>query len=904
MFIPGDLWQLPPIMDRIVLDKSRLDGRPDCSVSHWNQYFRIFYLTEKMRSNKDAYFSDLCDRVGRGNITEDDEKYLHSRVRENPSENFNENFKNGKVLIVVTTNPKKDQVNNHKLSTLLPLEKEYSCNSTDRVTNLPLSSKLPERLNENPGKTGNLQTLLKLKVNAPVVITKNHSKRKYREDGIVNGARGFVQSIQVCKQNTEKVDIIWVRFNNKNVGRLYRFENNHLRKEFNPGDDLATPILPTRSNFKIRFGNVEYQRQNFPLSLAYAVTAHKCQGETLEEVIIDFGPDKQNNISNYIVSGSFYVALTRVREGSKIFLKSFDKSYVQVNKNIEDKINAMIKYRSYNFKKIYLDEKIFEVDSSEIKVGYLNINGLRDAGHGQYLDADRNLSYLDILVLAESKLNSECDDKTIDDCLSNWSVRGRFDSKDKRKHMGLLLLISKKSKFLNQIQTVSYKFSKRNDCLQIQGLIVKLTNGLRFGFLYCRSSPTDSEVKAINQIFFDCDILMGDFNLSHRIPSDREKLNMLCQESKISALKEITRSISNNQLDYILIDKQLTSFCSVCSFHNFISDHKSITVRVGLNKNKITDEIKAKITFDRELHQKSKRASDTIEDIEMMSTSTEESNSSVYDDTSDSNEESGTTQFVVSSKEHSRKENEISVQTFKRKFKNVDMATCWLNSCLQLFLTALDHINNPLMLNSELGNELIRLKNSSSSVALDPAGVKNLIVSTEDIRIATRLSEIAANIPDQQMREHLTRAAEESRHDLISGQQCVRDFFLCLEANLVNWPDVCSVFSFKMTHSLECLGCNRMNKHNTEQMFIEIDVPPDNSNLSEYVEDYLNISSLVCIFCKDVCQKLCQKEKRTRLTLSSEAEFIVIILTRTVDTMDGKKLIRNKVNSTNDVFIR
>ena len=95
-----------------------------------------------------------------------------------------------------------------------------------------------------------------------------------------------------------------------------------------------------------------------------------------------------------------------------------------------------------------------------------------------------------------------------------------------------------------------------------------------------------------------------------------------------------------------------------------------------------------------------------------------------------------------------------------------------------------------------------------------------------------------------------------------------------------------------------------MNKHNTEQMFIEIDVPPDNSNLSEYVEDYLNISSLVCIFCKDVCQKLCQKEKRTRLTLSSEAEFIVIILTRTVDTMDGKKLIRNKVNSTNDVFIR
>ena len=227
------------------------------------------------------------------------------------------------------------------------------------MTNLPGSNKLPDCLNDNPGKTGNLQTQLKLRINAPVVITSNHSKRKYREDGIVNGARGFVQAIQTSKSNPEKVDVIWVRFNNEDVGRLYRFEHNHLRKEFNPGDQLATPILPTRRNFKLKFGNVEYQRQNFPLSLAYAVTAHKCQGETLDEVIIDFGTDKVNNIKNYICPGSFYVALTRVREGTKVFLKSYDKSYIQVNKKIEDKINAMIKYRSYKFKKIYLDEKIF-----------------------------------------------------------------------------------------------------------------------------------------------------------------------------------------------------------------------------------------------------------------------------------------------------------------------------------------------------------------------------------------------------------------------------------------------------------------------------------------------------------------------------------------------------------------
>lgn len=61
------------------------------------------------------------------------------------------------------------------------------------MTNLPGGHKLPIKLRKNPGKTGNLPTELILKVGAPVVVTTNHSKAKYREDGIVNGARGYIQ---------------------------------------------------------------------------------------------------------------------------------------------------------------------------------------------------------------------------------------------------------------------------------------------------------------------------------------------------------------------------------------------------------------------------------------------------------------------------------------------------------------------------------------------------------------------------------------------------------------------------------------------------------------------------------------------------------------------------------------
>ena len=249
-------------------------------------------------------------------------------------------------------------------------------------------------------KTGNLPQTLRLKVGAPVIVTCNH--RKYREDGIVNSARGYVTAIQVSTENPDLVQIIWVVFLNEKIGRRYRMDHKNLRDKFNPGHPLATPILPERQMFTLKWGNVQYQRTNFALTLAYALTAHKCQGGTLDEVIIDFGPDKENGIKTYILPGSFYVSLTRVRLGEKIFLRSFDKSYIAVNHKIEEKIAAMRQFNKYNMKKIYLQDKIFNNEESELKFGFLNINGLLDGNHAEYLNEDKNLINLDILALGET----------------------------------------------------------------------------------------------------------------------------------------------------------------------------------------------------------------------------------------------------------------------------------------------------------------------------------------------------------------------------------------------------------------------------------------------------------------------------------------------------------------------
>ena len=836
-----------------------------------------------MRSSRDLFFSNLCDRVGRGKINEEDEKYLNSRVQFTDSEKSNEKFKLGELSIIVTTNKKRNLINGQKLTELLPNGELYICNSVDRVKNLPGQPKVPEHFKDNPGKTGNLLTELNLKVGAPVVITTNHSKQKYREDGIVNGARGYVISIQHAKDDPEKVDIVWVVFNKEKIGKLYRFEHSHLKQNFNPGHNLATPILPQRKNFTVKFVNVEYQRTKFPLSLAYAITAHKCQGETLEEVIIDFGPDLIHKIRNYICPGSFYVALTRVRLGSKVFLKSFDKSYIQVNKSIEEKVEAMIKFRHYNFKKIYLDDQIFKFDKDEIKVGYLNINGLMDGGHAEYLDADFNLRSLDILVLAETKLDETVKNDQIEKLLKNWNLIGRYDSEDGIRHMGLMLLSSGKSDIRRQMKNITHQTAKRANNLQVQGMIVRLISGKNYGFIYCRSTPTNPEIKAICKYFQECNILMGDFNLSHRNPNDQEKIVKLCLQQKISHLHEITRSMSNNQLEYILVDEDMINICFVTSYNNFISDHKTIVARIGSDENVFTDEIREKILFDQESHLKARQAPS-----EYLS----EGNSAPKEN--------------IGKRRKTDEDQEKDEHKFSRKFKNPDMATCWLNSCLQLLLTAIDYDDQitSVTYNSELGKQLLYLQSESKDKFLDPTAVKDILVNAEDIRIASRLSELSYGILNKNQLDNQSRQITNQRLDLQKGQQCVRDFFICLDVNMINWPDVYSTLAFELTHSTECSSCKHRIKSETMQLYLELPVPPNNSDLQEYVEDFLNNGSRIGSNCQEGCGGFQQKIKRTEVKNTDEAKFLTIILTRGVETLDGFSLKKNKIKATSSVNIR
>ena len=115
-----------------------------------------------------------------------------------------------------------------------------------------------------------------------------------------------------------------------------------------------------------------------------------------------------------------------------------------------------------------------------------------------------------------------------------------------------------------------------------------------------------------------------------------------------------------------------------------------------------------------------------------------------------------------------------------------------MNSCLQVILTAIDHLEDIVETGSPLWDHLLWLQSKGHSIALDPTDIKQLILNTERERIASN------NIPQNNMLFDLGNLDIFSDQGNLSvnqiGQQDCREFFCCLDENRDKWPDVFNLF--------------------------------------------------------------------------------------------------------------
>ena len=187
--VTGDFFQLPPVKDKWIFANNWRPNRANFTAPNkWKQFFKIYELTEKMRSLEDVEFSNLCDRIGTNSLNATDETTLSQRIIDCPNENCNDAYKEGKLAVIVTDNCKRSEINSAMLESLegvstVFMAKDVATNVKDFPTQTLLD--LPYT------RTGGLPLKLQLKVNCPVMLTINVDNA----DGLTNGTRGYVTGI-------------------------------------------------------------------------------------------------------------------------------------------------------------------------------------------------------------------------------------------------------------------------------------------------------------------------------------------------------------------------------------------------------------------------------------------------------------------------------------------------------------------------------------------------------------------------------------------------------------------------------------------------------------------------------------------------------------------------------------
>jgi ATP-dependent DNA helicase PIF1 len=243
-----------------------------------------FELTEIFRQH-DEHFKEILNAIRDGSCTQEMLDYINSCGNRFPPHDD--------VIRLATVNEAVNQVNRSRMARLATEPKFFDA----------IFSAEDERAF---GKTLPAEPRLELKVGAQVMFIKNDdsSPRKNSSGGSikrwVNGTIGHV--IDLPSSGGVIVEVEGEEFEvGRSTWEKVRYE---IDEEFDEATGRVKEVL-------VAVPLAEFQQ--IPLRLAWAVTVHKSQGQTYDEVVIDMG-------RGAFSPGQTYVALSRVRSLEGLYL--------------------------------------------------------------------------------------------------------------------------------------------------------------------------------------------------------------------------------------------------------------------------------------------------------------------------------------------------------------------------------------------------------------------------------------------------------------------------------------------------------------------------------------------------------------------------------------------------------
>ena len=287
LLVCGDLYQLPPPR-----------GRPAFAAQTLWRLFLLCELEGNHRAAKDPEYAELLERVRRGIHTEADIEKLRTRLRAPPA--------GLEAPRLLATRQAVDVINNEML--------EAHSNRTGHpihvapASDISHATGLPVDMDDvfiRAEDTGGLETEARYAEGARVMLRRNLDL----EDGLVNGARGYMTRI-VTAGDTGEIVRLRVDFDRGGA---------HARAEDGGAPDV--PINPVQGAFMNSSGDRIIRRQ-FPLVLSWAITIHKSQGATETNGAVVYLDKTVRQACQA------YVALSRVQTLADLYLMAFEPTAI------------------------------------------------------------------------------------------------------------------------------------------------------------------------------------------------------------------------------------------------------------------------------------------------------------------------------------------------------------------------------------------------------------------------------------------------------------------------------------------------------------------------------------------------------------------------------------------------
>ena len=392
------------------------------------------------------------------------------------------------------------------------------------------------------GKTNFVDELV-LKKGCPVILLSNIDVA----DCLSNGQLGTL--VDTVKGANGVVKWLMIKFKNVNVGKEWRQRHPGLA-EIYPG---CTGVERLSWDYNLKEeGPRHINIYQFPIKLAFAVTAHKIQGQSIlkpAKVAVDLAGTKS--------SSQAYVMLSRVEDIEQIgIMGDFKESNVRIDKN------ALAELQKMNERSMNRNPTPWRDGKEAVRIAALNVMNLRN--NHRYLVQDPTLRFADIVCVSETWLSDGADGFTME----GYEVAHNSVGPGK----GVAAF------FRAEI------FNQRTDC-RLEGAQMSMFESPEVDVIIVYRSQGQNLEEIADKVDVWRDpakvtVVCGDMNVCLKKEA-RNKLTVELESMGFAQLNMEATHVAGGHIDHMYMTREVTGRATLERYTPFYSDHDALCLTVA-----------------------------------------------------------------------------------------------------------------------------------------------------------------------------------------------------------------------------------------------------------------------------------------------------------------------------------